>query len=97
MALFNPVEYERRKAARRAREAQSRDGRLRSAAQGAGLAAGMIVTGAQAYQEPAQNSTNTQGNYVDSQAENRRANQARGQRRDTTYKGRQRGGSGRQG
>ena len=56
----------------------------------------MAITGVQAYDEPTQNSTNTQANFVDSKATNKRNNQARGQRQQTTYKGRQRGGSGQQ-
>ncbi|MEV7162985.1 hypothetical protein AB0N60_12890 [Streptomyces microflavus] len=82
---------------REARRSKGGGNRARSAVQGAGVALGMAFTGAQAYDEPTQNSTNTQGNYADSEASNRRNNQARGQRQQTTYKGRQRGGSGQNG
>lgn len=61
---------------------------------GAVLAAGMgALTLGQAYNEPTQTSVNTFGNYADAKAENTGANRARGQRRETTYKGRQSGGS----
>lgn len=88
--------YAEQQRQREARQAQ-RSNRTRNAIQGGALAAGIAFTGAQAYGEPTQNSTNTQGNYVDSRAQNQRNNQARGQRGQTGYKGRQRGGSSRQG
>ncbi|NEA56385.1 hypothetical protein G3I60_20105 [Streptomyces sp. SID13666] len=92
------LEADERKRAREAARAEreERRNRVRSAVQGGAVAAGMAITGAQAYDEPTQNSTNTQGNYADSEATDRRNNQARGQRRNTTYKGQQRGGSGQQ-
>jgi hypothetical protein len=108
--MGNPREWERRRAAARvatpapARRAQPARpaatsggvGRVvRNGAATVGIATSVAFTGAQAYDDPAQNGLNTQGNYVDSEAESRGANQARGHRQETTYQGYQRGGSSR--
>lgn len=60
--------------------------------------AGAVITGAmtlgQAFAEPQQNSLNTQGNWADSAAETRGADEARTQRGETRNKGYRAGGSG---
>lgn len=86
-------ELARRQAAADA-ERRKRGNPVRDGIAAAGVVANIALTGGQAYDEPAQNSQNTQGNYADSKANDQGANQARGHRRETTYKGRQQGGSG---